>query len=249
MATAGSCTSQPAIQAKHFTGDEVKIALTEVTGLEHGCVSAPPQFDLRTLSRITAEAHCAGFIVTAHCSGQAALDIAVKAGVNTIEHGYFMSTGLLARMAEKQIAWIPTLSPVVEQYQRFRRQGRPRKQINALRARIDDQFKLVGHASEIGVPVYVGSSAGNDGVPHGSGVSGEMILLRRAGLPLDRLLAAATTEPRLHWNVPTADIAVGNRAEMTLLRESPLEDITALRAVCAVVQSDRIHEPAPFTHP
>ncbi len=92
--------------------DDIKIILTGVVDFAAGCVPGAPQFDVDELTLIVAEAHARGRKTFAHCSGLAGLDVAVAAGVDSIEHGYFMTRDILARMADKEIAWVPTFAPV-----------------------------------------------------------------------------------------------------------------------------------------
>jgi imidazolonepropionase-like amidohydrolase len=94
----------------------------------------------------------------------------------------------------------------------------------------------VRHAYELGVAVLAGSDAGSPGVDHGDGLIDELLHLLRAGLPMHAVLRAATSLPRALWNMPSARIAPGSRADMIMLDSSPFDDPSALRNVRLVVK-------------
>lgn len=71
------------------------------------------------LTAIVQEAKRAGLKVAAHATnGDGPALLAVKAGVNSIEHGYTISTEVLKLMAEKNIYLVPTDAQGVERYQK-----------------------------------------------------------------------------------------------------------------------------------
>ena len=65
-------------------------------------------FSPEDLKAIVEEAHRAHRKVAAHAMAGDAITLAVDAGVDSIEHGYFLSDDLLRRMAEKKIYLVPT---------------------------------------------------------------------------------------------------------------------------------------------
>lgn len=218
--------------------DDIKIILTGVVDFAAGAVKGEPQFDSDELRLIVREAHARGRKTFAHCSGLAGLQVAVTAGVDSIEHGYFMSRDILARMADKQIAWVPTFAPVAFQRAAPRYAGWDRVTVSKIARLLDDHAAHVALAHEMGVAVLAGSDAGSPGVDHGSGYVDELIHLHQAGLPIQAVLRAATSLPRTLWGMSGAQIAKGNRADMILLAHSPLNDLRALRALALVVKGE-----------
>lgn len=57
-------------------------------------------------------AHAAGFAVMAHANGDRAVMAALQAGVDSIEHGAYLSESVLLRMAQQRTLWVPTLSTI-----------------------------------------------------------------------------------------------------------------------------------------
>jgi imidazolonepropionase-like amidohydrolase len=216
--------------------DDIKIILTGVVDFADDCVKSSPQFDVDELRLIVTEAHTQGRMTFAHCSGLAGLETAVAAGVDSIEHGYFITRDILGRMADKRIAWAPTFAPVHFQRAEPQHAGWDRATVGNLSRLLDDHAEQVRHAYELGVAVLAGSDAGSPGVDHGDGLIDELLHLLRAGLPMHAVLRAATSLPRALWNMPSARIAPGSRADMIMLDSSPFDDPSALRNVRLVVK-------------
>jgi imidazolonepropionase-like amidohydrolase len=70
----------------------------------------PPELTLEEIQAATEAAHALGRKVAVHTHGNTAIRRAVEAGVDSIEHGVFLTEDLMESMAEKGIALVPTLS-------------------------------------------------------------------------------------------------------------------------------------------
>lgn len=222
--------------ADDVASDDIKIILTGVVDFAAGSVKGEPQFDGDELALIVRTAHAHGRRTFAHCSGLAGLMVAVDAGVDSIEHGYFMNREILLRMADKEIAWVPTFAPVAFQQKAPHHAGWDRATVANIARLLDGHAAHVALAHDIGVTVLAGSDAGSPGVDHGTGLIDEMMHLHQAGLPVQALLRTVTSVPRALWNAGGGRIAKGHRADMILLDQSPFDDPQALRAVAGVVK-------------
>src|SRR4026208_507183 len=67
------------------------------------------QFTEEEMHALVDEAHRLGRKVAAHAMGWDGIDAALRAGVNSIEHGHGMRPALLARLVRQQAYWCPTL--------------------------------------------------------------------------------------------------------------------------------------------
>jgi imidazolonepropionase-like amidohydrolase len=218
------------------TADDLKILLTGIIDFEKGCMKGDVQFSLADAQLVTSVARDLGKKTYAHCSGLEGLRIAVAAGVNSIEHGFFMSREILEAMAERQIAWVPTIGPVYFQWERPELSGWKPDTVARLEQILQNHFDHLALAAELGVSVVAGSDAGSYGVPHGRGLIDELFFLRRAGLTIEQVLAAATSVPRRLWGCQPADLTVGNLADLILLERSPFEELAALGQVRCTVR-------------
>ena len=66
-------------------------------------------FSDEEMKMLVTEAHRLGKKVAAHAMGWDGIDAALRAGVNTIEHGYGLTDDLLDRMVAQKVYWCPTI--------------------------------------------------------------------------------------------------------------------------------------------
>ncbi len=224
------------------TSDDIKILLTGIIDFKAGEVKGAPQFDAEELRLIVTEAHARDRKTFAHCSGLAGLEAAVEAGVDSIEHGFFVTRDILARMAEKGIAWVPTFSPVHFQWLLPKFVGWDEYTVDNLRRILDSHAEHVAIAHELGVELVAGSDAGSQGVDHGTALVDELFHFLDAGLPMEAVLASATSRPRRLWGAPSANIAAGNQLDLIVLEGVPFDDREALRRVRHTIKGEAWRE-------
>ncbi|MEE9405694.1 MAG: amidohydrolase family protein, partial [Algisphaera sp.] len=92
--------------------DRIKLIATGIINFKKGAVTAPPQMDQIELSAFAAAAKEHDRSTFAHASGDDGIEHVIEAGIDSVEHGYFVRDDQLQRMADRQIAWVPTLAPV-----------------------------------------------------------------------------------------------------------------------------------------
>lgn len=223
------------------TADDLKVLLTGIIDFEKGCMKGGLQFTLEETQLIVRTARELGLRTYAHCSGLEGLRVAVAAGIDSVEHGFFMERDILRAMADQGIAWVPTFSPVYFQYARPELSGWNEQTVAGLWRILENHFEHVALASEMGVPVVAGSDAGSYGVPHGQGLIDELLFQHQAGMPLDKVLASATVVPRRLWGCEPANLVAGNRANLMVLEGSPFDEIENLRRVRLVVRGTDCH--------
>jgi imidazolonepropionase-like amidohydrolase len=210
------------------TADELKILLTGIIDFEKGEVKGSVQFGLEEMILMVETANGLGLKTFSHCSGIEGLQIAVDAGIDSIEHGFFMNREILSAMADKQIAWVPTISPVYFQFYRPELAGWNEQSVKGLDAILENHFEHIALAFEMGVPILAGSDAGSYGVSHGRGLIDELLFYHGIGIPLAKILSCVTTVPRWLWDCESADIVTGNRINFLELDGSPFTDIAHL---------------------
>src|ERR1700712_3894675 len=126
-------------------------------------------------------AHAAGARVTAHVFGTDALPGLIGAGIDCIEHGTGLTDDLIAEMARRGTALVPTLINVdnfpgiADAAVRFPAYAAHMRELYA------DARGVVRRAAEAGVPVYAGTDAGG-GIRHGR-IADEVAALHAAGGP------------------------------------------------------------------
>jgi imidazolonepropionase-like amidohydrolase len=224
------------VRAVAVDADQIKVLLTGIIDFKAGAVKGPPQFSLDEVRRIVCSARALGRRTFAHCSGALGIDIALAAGIDSIEHGFFVTRAQLHRMADNAVSWVPTFAPVHFQWAHPERAGWDAAAVAMLARILDDQREQLAYAYRIGVPVLVGSDAGSQGVRHGASYIDELMLMAGSGAPLEQVLHSATALPRALWGCAAADVVEGASADLVLFEQSPFDDLSALRRPLAVCQ-------------
>lgn len=209
--------------------DEVKLILTGIIDFDAGAVTDEPQFTLEEAQLVVATAKANGRKTFAHCSGAKGLAIAARAGVGSIEHGFFMNRETLAVMRDMQVAWTPTFCPVHFQWAHPEAVGWKPETVGHLRRILDNHAEHLRLAHEMGVTLLMGTDAGSMGVEHGKAMLQEIQCYADAGLPLQAILQSATATNRRHFGLPDPVLQVGSAFEAILLQQSPLEQVQALQ--------------------
>ena len=119
-------------------------------------------------------AHDGGFSVMAHANGDETVRAALLGGVDSIEHGAYLTDETLCRLAESGAVWVPTLVTIGNLI------GCGRFPDAVLKPLLAYQMNAVQKAAALGAHIACGSDAGAYRVLHGQGGLDEQVLLRRA---------------------------------------------------------------------
>lgn len=178
-------------EAEEKQADFVKIMFSGLMDFNTTGVLSCPPLDADEMRELTALAHERGFAVMVHCNGDDAIANALKAGVDSIEHGNFMSRDTEKRLADSGAIWVPTLAPAAN----IIHSGRFPQQV--LQEITDRQMDSIDHAVSFGALVAPGSDAGAWLVPHGQGTLDEYAHLKTVlGSSTDAVLSRGIEEIR-----------------------------------------------------
>ena len=170
--------------------NQVKVIVSGIVSFKEYRKVGKIQFDLEELEYIVRAAGEQGLKVMAHASSDEAVQLCIRAGVHSIEHGYFISEESLQKMAEREIAWVPTVVPVAVQNKR--KLDRSTADADVIERTYRRQLRMVKLAQQLGVRLGVGTDAGAAGVQHGAAFLQELKLFQEAGLTPEEILMAAT---------------------------------------------------------
>ncbi len=170
----------------------IKLIATGIINFEKGAVTAPPQMPAEELALAVQAAAKWGRQTFAHCSGNNGVANCIAARVDSIEHGFFVDDAQLAQMRDRDIAWVPTFSPVQFQVDAAAMMGWSDTVRAGLQRILDGHAASLVTAAALGVRIVAGSDAGSHGVPHGHGFLRELELMELAGLSAGQILRAAT---------------------------------------------------------
>jgi imidazolonepropionase-like amidohydrolase len=110
-------------------------------------------------------------------------------------------------------------------------------------ALLEKRMALAADLARAGIPLLIGTDAPLAPALPGEGVHIEMELLVRAGLSPAAALRAATWEPARYLGATDSLglVAAGRVADLVMLDANPLEDITSVRRIAAVVANGRLY--------
>lgn len=175
------------------------------------------------------EAHNQGVSVSAHAHGAKGVKIALEAGCDTLEHGTILDEDDIKVMLKKNIALVPTLSYGKRLSELKEQSGLPAYVIEKGISSRNSRLKSFIKAFRAGVQVVMGSDAGMPFVYHG-GNAMELEAMVDAGLTADEAIQSTTSKAASVLNLPTKGLLkVGNDADLIIVNENPLVDISVLR--------------------
>ncbi len=199
--------------------DWFKIINSGLNSLNQFGRATSPQFNRQELQGAIAAAHTAGRRVMVHANGDVPVQLALEAGCDSIEHGYFMGRDTLARLADRQIPWIPTLAPMAV----FSRADNLTMAQRDVAARtLEHQLAQMCAARRCGVSMLPGTDAGCPGVAHGPSLFQEMELWLGAGFPLSQIIAAASADAAAFLGLKQPHfLSVGAPASFVIFKGNP----------------------------
>lgn len=211
--------------------DRIKLLVTGIINFKEGKVTTPPQLSIDEIKEIVETAREYGKQTFAHSSGADGVEHCIEGGVNTVEHGFFLTREQLAKMRDRQIAWVPTFAPVQLQIDRAADLGWDDVIVSHLKHIIDGHRESLRRAHEMGVTVLAGSDAGSCGVPHALGLLQEMHQMEQAGMPPMAVLRSATgvSSQTLRFAEKVGRIAPGYRARLIITRHDPSATVANLQ--------------------
>jgi len=195
-----------------------------------------PAYTQAELDALVDEAHRLGLTVAAHAIGEGGVAAALRAGVDSIEHGMFLDEAAIelflktgARLSATFLAPHGILSgPTVPGWIKDRARPAAEAQARSFRA-----------AAEAGVAAVAGTDAGTPDNPHG-GVAREVAFMVEAGLDVLAAVRAATAEGADLLGVPDRGVLRQGAAADVLVADGDVTaDIHALQRPRAVFQDGR----------
>ena len=219
--------------------DVIKCATTGGASSRPGHGPRDGAFNLDEMQALVEEAHALDRRVMCHALGGRGLDIAIEAGVDSIEHGCYLDEDPrhLERMAERGIFFVPTL--LVYEYHRKSPQPHVRERAQALH---EHHIASIRRALDIGVKVVAGTDAGGHGHPANAG---ELECLVKAGMTPMQALQAATgwASECCGREDELGTVQPGKLADLVVVEGDPLGDISVLRdpaRIALVIKDGRV---------
>jgi imidazolonepropionase-like amidohydrolase len=210
--------------------DLVKIYITGTVKSPKGL---PHYFSREEVQTLVDEAHRAGVPVATHCIGGPGLTMALEAGIDVIEHGYFASDEEIENIG-KLDRWL-VLTPSI-----FYTDARIKTLPPHLIQPHLQQRKEVGQRMSAAIKSGIKFAVGTDGM-HG-GLAQEIKYLTDFGASAATAIRAATIQAAMVCGMEKeiGTLEAGKAADVIGVEGDPYNDISALFRVATVIQAGKI---------
>lgn len=176
------------------------------------------------------EAHSKHMTVASHAQGNLGIQLSLDAGVDSIEHGIYVDEQQAEFMHENNVFLVPTLnaSQCIADYGQ---ESLPDYMLRKNDKVKQDFFRNVAMALEKGVKVAIGTDAGTPFNRFDIGTAREIELLVSVGASNAQALLGATryAAELLRIDDEYGTLEEGKYADMLLLDENPLADVSVLK--------------------
>ncbi|BBD81179.1 Xaa-Pro dipeptidase family enzyme [Aerosticca soli] len=238
----GTADALKAVRQHYKDGADVIKIMPSGGVLDESRSADNAQMTLEEIKAVVDAAHDYGFTVAAHAHGAEAIRRAVLAGVDSIEHGTFMSEEDMRLMKAHGTWYVPTIIAGKYVETMAAKPGYYPSQVAAKARLVGPAIQAtVGKAYHAGVRIAFGTDAAV--YPHGQNAK-EFEYLVQAGLPPVAALQAATTHAAelLHQQDTLGRIAEGFTADVVAVPGNPLDDITLMQKVDFVMKDGVVYK-------
>ena len=231
-----------AVRARYKSGADL-IKITATGGVLSVAKSGQnPQFTEAEIAAVVEAAKDYDFTVAAHAHGAEGIKRAVRAGVDSIEHGSLMDQEGIDLMREYGTYYVPTImagfwvAEKAEDPDFFPEIVRPKAL--AIGPVMQETF---GKAYRAGVKIAFGTDSGVSA--HGDNAQ-EFIYMVEAGMPEMEAIQSATrvASELLRISTTLGTIEQGKLADLIAVEGDPLEDIGLLKSIAFVMKDGKVYK-------
>lgn len=176
------------LDLKRAGADIIKVIASGLVNLREPGTITPGGFGQDDLTCIVEEAASLGLGVMAHANGESAIIAAARAGVNSLEHGFFMTERALDHLAEKRIFWTPTTGALVRARESS---GASREAEVFVSGLITAHLSMIRAAFLKGIRLAVGTDYVLPGPDYQAVYNAELRYFEQAGISRDDVLRIA----------------------------------------------------------
>jgi imidazolonepropionase-like amidohydrolase len=194
-----------------------------------GAVPGNAQLTPKELAAAVDEAHRHGLRAAAHAIGTQGIKNALRAGIDSIEHGHMLDDEAIALFKERAVYLVPTLSAPTCILAHIEDGHQPEYVVDKAKTVNEAMLTNIRHAYESGVRIAGGSDAGTPYNYHENYAQEVELMWALLGMTPQQALHAATNVAAELVGRNRGILAIGEPADMLLLRRDAGEDVRALR--------------------
>lgn len=238
----GPDDARKAVRQRYKDGADL-IKLTATGGvLSLAANGQNPQFTEEELKAVVETAHDYGMIVAVHAHGTEGMKRAVLAGVDSIEHGTFMTDEIMTLMKERGTYWVPTNMAGEWVAEKSKEAGYFPEVVRGKAAAIGPVMAATfkkGHAA--GVKIAFGTDSGVS--PHGENAR-EFELMVTGGMPPMKAIQSATlvAAQLLKIDDKLGTIEEKKIADIVAVEGNPLDDIKLMTKMAFIMKDGVVHK-------
>ncbi len=216
--------------------DQVKFMATGgvlTASVEPGCA----QLTYEEMKAGIEEAHKAGKRTATHAMGSHGILAALHAGIDSIEHGIYLTDEIISFMKEHQVYYIPTIAALYHIANRGVAAGIPAWAVKKNNIVAPFHKESIKKAHAAGVTIAMGTDAGTPFNYHGKNLLEISLLVAHGLSPTEALVAATGTASYvLGMEDKIGTVEPGKIADLVLVKDNPLDDIDILYNQDAIVR-------------
>jgi imidazolonepropionase-like amidohydrolase len=191
------------------------------------------------------EAHKAGKKTATHAMGTRGIQNALRAGIDSIEHGVYLDDETISMMMERDIPYIPTISALYNIETKGIEAGIPAFAVEKTLKVKPFHLESIRMAREAGVAVAAGTDAGTPFNLHGENLGEIKLLVDYGGYSHMGAIEAGTRVAArvLGLEKELGTVAEGKVADLVMVEGNPLDNIDVLlnqESIRLVMQGGRI---------
>jgi len=221
--------------------DLIKIATTGGVNSRIGLGLGAQMFE-DEVRALVETAHLYGKKIAVHAHGADGINVALRAGADSIEHGTLIDDESIRLFRAGRAYLVPTLSTVNGYLERLR--TNPNAYTGEVRQKIEWRISITGQNVRRAVPAGVRIAFGTDaGVSmHGRNADEFLLLVQHGMTPMQAIVAATVNAADLlGLSAEIGTIEPGKAADIVAVSGDPLADVGALRQMRFVMRAGRVH--------